>query len=264
MSQKMTDETLRALLYSITHTWSAQAADDLRAHIAAVTAERDEARGAMVLAANERDALRERVREVERERDQWRESRYIAAGERHVAESRLSAIRQRAGESEWVEGLTRKHGVHAAIRYIVGDDATAQTCGNCEDVQPETCATHPEPTTAEAFATVREALALVEAGSVDDVGTYYGAHDSLSLLECRMGAQARILAKWHTDLLSVNPEFNDPAYNALADAPPVFTLEEVTHAMQHAGSDMLGDDTMADFRDYVRERLTALRTPPAK
>lgn len=129
--------------------------------------------------------------------------------------------------------------------------------------------TPPEPTTAEAFGRARECLAMHEVDSIQEDGLH-----ALALLERRrrMGAMAPAL----TDLRSAatalahgetSSEEDREALRAacvaadaaLTGAPPVFTLEEVADAMLDAGKDMKGDDTPADFRDYVRDRLAALR-----
>lgn len=162
--EKMTDEELAGALDSIEQACGSWNADHIRAHIAALTAERDEARGAMLLAANERDALRERVQTLEAEvrclADEmagWRDCfRALEAEYQKVllerlgpAESRLSAIRQRARSKTAIDrglqtyeaarqGMGRlssvAEAVCAAINHVVGEDATG--AGGCINQQP--------------------------------------------------------------------------------------------------------------------------------
>lgn len=50
-----------------------------------------------------------------------------------------------------------------------------------------TCHCSPaEPTTAEAFATVRELLSVLSVEKIDGVGKFYAARDAIALLERRM------------------------------------------------------------------------------
>lgn len=127
--------------------------------------------------------------------------------------------------------------------------------------------TKKEPTTAEAFATLCRLADWVSAQDADMHsfdGTAIGpplteAREALALLERRMGAMARALDAIASDGVSLPGHVEHAVRAALTDAPPVFTLEEVIDTMLDAGKDMKGDDTPADFRDYVSERLTALR-----
>lgn len=116
--EKMTDERLKELLYSITHTWSAKAAEELRAHIAALTAERDdsdrlarirreelEKAERMLNARNEEiDALRERVQALERD---------VIEQDRVITNSAIA----RVGRDRQIEAL--ELGLRAANRATV-------------------------------------------------------------------------------------------------------------------------------------------------
>lgn len=173
----------------------------------------------------------------------------------------------------------------AALEALAGpDDATmreareliARAAARLRSEQ----AAPPEPTTAEAFATAHAGLKDAKRGcSAAGERALEHVERHLSLLERRMGAMARALqgamgwmrkdggaktggepckhaggCKWQrAEAVLLAGEA------VLTDAPPVFTLEEVTDAMLDASKDMKGDDTPADFRDYVRERLSALR-----
>lgn len=94
----------------------------------------------------------------------------------------------------------------------------------------------PEPTTAEAFATVRQALESV------GYGRGQGCFSALTLLERRMGAMARaaraVLAEFDdarlSDLFGPEAAAIRGLRAALTDALPVFMLEEVEEAMRRA------------------------------
>jgi DNA repair exonuclease SbcCD ATPase subunit len=139
MSKKMTDEALAEAkkIHEAGHAWNRYVQADLLAHIAALTAERDEARGAMVLAANERDDLRRTIEEL-----------HAALGTnpgpcgvpslveaakvlRHKADV-ADMFRERVRTLE--ERITRLHVMHSeakshlsAIRQRVGDEAGLKT-----------------------------------------------------------------------------------------------------------------------------------------
>lgn len=287
MHEKMTDDDVSEAL-----RWFAEGAPEtsgrLRAHIAALTAERDvlkvqldssEERGRLILEKKNEmlAALRERVTALEAEKEQWRASRFKAAQERHATESRLAAMRQRArdGEDAMVarardrfrrersEGL----GMDAALmattidtaNYLLGDDAPAPSemsglegemaekwdergCRpSCPGwlnsghthVEPEREEPPAAPATSEAFATVREGLAVLEhrSSGFADNKALRDSQYALSLLERRMGAQndaLREVLKLHHRLPS---DVIAQLQAALTDAPPVFTLEEVKEAL---------------------------------
>jgi hypothetical protein len=180
-----------------------------------------------------------------------------------------------AGSSEWDEDIHAEvaqrgdvdtlHGAALAVaRYILGDDATGPSETPAERVA-RMCAMHdarivggmdagpeqeprpcdvqreaPEPTTAEAFATLRHA---------NEHGGWSGeAVDALSLLELRMGELEALLD-------SVNAGW---AGAALTDAPSVFTLEEIRKAFRETYIGATTDDLL---RNMV-ERLAALRRTP--
>jgi polyhydroxyalkanoate synthesis regulator phasin len=204
---------------------------------------------------SERDALRERVKALEQENTRLtehvkatiggpfgpevvllRDDRNLPEWETHAKalegrvtelhalrreiESRLSAIRQRAGDEAglWevfnAEASITK-GLRAVARYIVGEDgaetaqvseaaspcrsggtvysseAMGEECGNCGEPLCKHSST-PEPTTAEAFAAVRrlarDPMVLKFSGAACS-----SAAAAVSLLEHHMGAMARAI-----------------------------------------------------------------------
>jgi hypothetical protein len=212
----------------------------LLAHIAALEAERDEWEEMHAQTAGERDSLREFLQE---------------------AESRLAAIRQRAGDmlipgrAALIAGVTAGAAQDVA-RYILGDDAPApvsepggvqqeagtpceghdigEFCGACGNTGVDMRATHSEPTTAEAFATVRKVLGRYPECQQDEVDDD-NAQDALSLLERRIGTMGRaaheVVRVALTGPGTIEPDVFKAVQRlelALTDAPPVFTLEEVT------------------------------------
>jgi hypothetical protein len=225
---------------------------------------------------SERDALRERVEALE-------DMTKTQSGERHeewqrrvAAESTLAAIRQRAVDAEtgaimggagtWdddihadvvargAEGMLRD-AARGVARYILGEDGAeaVPSCPRCAKPMPFDQAhlclpAAPEPTTAEAFATVRAVLSPL---------TSQGPHvrhpegvAALSLLERHMGALWRTfveeMAHWPT--CPSGNDFSDAGWarcdchmgqvrTILTDAPPVFTLEEVERlAAEHCSA----------------------------
>lgn len=121
-----------------------------------------------------------------------------------------------------------------------------------------------EPTTEEAFATVREAL-----NYSGDANTAWvkeeAARSALALLERRMGAMERavdsVLAEFDdarlSELFSLEAHALRGLRSALTDAPPVFTLEDVRGVLWgiHANGTSMTSDDIAD----IIHRLTTLR-----
>ena len=273
---KMTDEELK----------EAGATDTerrLKAHIAEVTAERGEweqrFRNADLEASRivpERDALRERVRALE------------AENEARCAE--MNAVRQRAVvlramnlrdvmSGEWNREAAR------LVHFILEDDARPSAppeafahekgldagvfddaphefpcCGGSDEHPPQhtqDCDMRPappaaEPTTAEAFSTVRTYCA--KWGDGDKPLT------ALSLLERRMGAMeaaARALIAGAKEGCIIVADVN-ALESALTDALPVFTLEEVESAFRNEANSLCPSYEWG----RIAVRLTALRRTP--
>lgn len=202
--------------------------------------------------------------------------------EKNAAESRLAAIRQRAGDdsrlAEVLEQNVGKGGnaaLRAVARYILGDEAPSEVdgrenedakwcavCGevgqhkmSCRPQNREDAARHAEPTTAEAFASIKREWGHGSPASERNLGY-------VSLLERRMGAQQRALE----EVLKLHHRMPGDVISqiqaALTDASPVFTLEDVERAFGKASSKMRGDDTTADLLAEMLEFLTALRRKP--
>lgn len=287
-----------------------RSSDSVRAHIAALEAERDEARndayaavGALLevvktltddrkepgieaarRVVSERDALRERVKALEQERaalierdkaahDETRnatEERNGALSRALSAESTLAAIRQRAGKdgAMWevfnAEPSITK-GLRAVARHILGEDGARASamcdgdgrkrddgdglkgwmkCGGCAS-----CA-EPDPTTAEAFATVRMTDERLRNLCEQDPGLDHDdaeevltelkrARTAETMLERRMGAMAGAMLRALADCACAPEECSTCVYlkDALADAAPGFTLEEVERlAAEHCSA----------------------------
>jgi hypothetical protein len=187
------------------------------------------------------------------------------------AESDLSAIRQRAGNTEARRRVaetcaimggpssTWDGAVHADVvagghermlhdvadglaSYILGEGAEAhehryRADGSCECGALVQESPASAPTTAEAFATVRTLVTGVPRGT--EVSSVEGER-LLSLLERRMGALARELGLVASDLYHerfATAESRVKDLIALTDAPPVFTLEEVERlAAEHCSA----------------------------
>lgn len=262
-------------------------------HIEALTAERDEASALIT----ENAQLRERVNaleaectmrrtqqevaearstQAERARDDARTNAQFWHTRADSAETRLAAIRQRAGDEQACEAqalgiwfdvpddaddatIARAMGVGMA-RYILGDDAPehevdglqeagcvnqkprspdsvrhlAQLVRSVESHAQQLADTPAAPTTAEALATVRDACSRV-------ASTWVGTAPNTSL--------------------------GDQSLTALADAPKVYTREEVAAAIV-AELESPGNcgvayvDCCAAACDGVAKRLTALRRKP--
>lgn len=284
MHEKMTDVEFEALKRSIHARLASEPERRLLAHIAALTAERDDWKQAHDTrkanhetlgklfreACDERDALRERVQaleaEIERLKHNTREAQQYASEaveERNAAESHLAAIRQRMmGPGALLRLKDRLVDVwlrtpeapvdammfavaQEAARYVVGEDAVgaeqetepSPAQQDWDGQHPHDAPEAPEPTTAEAFATVRE-------GILDTESAAHPALAALSLLKRRMGAQEAAIRKAVKHFKDEYPE--DAVHralpaleSALTDAPPVFTLEEVetaVHAVLGKGS----------------------------
>ena len=246
--KKMTDDDLNEALDIMVDAGHARKVAKVRAHIAALTAERDEAlvaRDSFKQAAegylknwNEeiatRDALRERVQALEAENE--RLSRHYAR-----LSHNLAAIRQRAGDASEMADVYARHGGHmrdalaAVARYVLGEDATGAVEG------AHKLGTNSEPTTAEAFATVREALECIREDKFPGAAKTGAA--ALALLERRMGAMGRMIREApHARSCDLEREDIDIKAcscwkaHALTDAPPVFTLEEVEAAFRNTYS----------------------------
>jgi len=289
--EKMSPEDLE---FELSQALSDKRAAKVRAHIAAVEAERDEADSQRIAANttmqsvdNELRALRERVEALETELNAARAMAWSAKERgdgfkewKDSAESRLAAIRQRAGDEDALAmGASGTHpDVFAALtdreradwrtvgrnvaRYVVGEDAAGAEAKNpCCDVRGghiDACyavTASTEPSTVEAFATLREFVAFVASMAKGHRTTQDDARAALSMLERRMGAMGRALREVKHRLQNpitfsgVDAEREIDA--ALADAPPVFTLEEVERVV----SPYLGELSTIE----VLRALSALR-----
>lgn len=325
--EKMTDERLRELLYNIRHTWSAKASEEIGDHIAALTAERDEARSDAEAQASlveswsdalgleqtdgydkaeavreERDALRERVRALETDAEaaqatlEDEQAAHAETLERmRVAESRLAAIRQRAGDIQAMDDALSGGGIVGVSRYVLGEDATGaetkQEHAHSYMAGRNASCPAPEPTTAEAFATVRKWIDVYAASGL----RVDGVLPTISLLERRMGAMAVYLKRnepcrcghsvtRHTGVISETETTGCVATadggvcqcmafeSALTDAPPVFTLEDVRSAGEDVAEDCepgpvaLTDDAAEAYASgwargarTIADRIAALR-----
>jgi hypothetical protein len=286
--EKMTPDVLAESYEDLETEGYASMAQRFRAHIAAVEAERDEWQGnsernavlandcAMKIGAliREGDALRERVKALEADRDRalaevldlkslvrtWQEQANKAMDRADSVESRLSAIRQRAGQV-----IAQNRDAENEVRYIVGEygagaETPAPYCDEHGASNGECATSHPEPTTAEAFATVRTLVTGVPRGA--EVSSVEGER-LLSLLERRMGAMARELGLVASDLYHerfATAESRVKDLIALTDAPPGFTLEEVETVVRGALTDS-GEwaPVVGIVMSAIRERLHALR-----
>lgn len=274
MSQKMTDEQWQEALivHAGGHTWNKYTQDDVVAHIAALTAERDGEHAERVKCVEARRVANTERETVERERDALRERvKALAHLERDNASlrSRLAAIRKRA----CTIGLAQEE-----VRHILGEDTPApseldglrgemveQTAeearaeleadgvdvpaflGRCRETVRRARAglTTIAPTTAVAFAKLR----AEHAAWTDDAKRVLPL---LSLLERRMAAQDAALRRYlaqYDEKGGPTPDI-DILRAALADAPPVFTLEEVRSVVHKLGP---------LSTEYVMEALAALR-----
>lgn len=154
MSEKMTDEELNRALRDVAGAGLLDVAGWFRAHIAALTAERDglkvqldgaEERGRMIFDAKNKmlDALRERVQALEADLEDKRALANMWMQSAQRLHGSLAAIRHRAGDEKrlgqecnagatgdpiWatLHPVERKRwvdGAGAVARYILGDDA---------------------------------------------------------------------------------------------------------------------------------------------
>lgn len=256
--------------------------DTLRERVQQITAERDAVGRLAVERGAELDALRERVQALEKLRDDYHvlmNSRGDWQARAEHAESRLAAIRQRAGDTKaLVEAHQSGMGCASVARYILGEDASASP--QTDDLsaieqyrENGEAAARVEPSTAEAFATVRSSMEAC--GSVHDV-----SGRALSLLERRMGAmelaardavavlhsigQTKADAPLTGDQCAEMTRVKARLHYALTDAPPVFTLEEVQTALvaelespNNCGVSYV--DCCAAACDGLVKRLTATR-----
>lgn len=233
----------------------------------------------------------ERLKRNTREAQQYASE---AVEERIAAESHLAAIRQRAGDVDtlakvgetcaimgsldtgWDEAVHAdvvergdvqmlRDVSHGVARYVLGEDEAGRRQAATTARHPEgtvcmsptcaQCATRHDPTTAEAFATVRAVLSgwsrVVGANSIV-LDNYLS---TLSLLERRMGASdkaLRAILAWDDDgRQSGMTAIVTLARQALTNAPPVFTLEDVRAAMD--------DWCNREQLDEVSKRLVTLR-----
>lgn len=256
-------------------------------------------------AQKERDALRERVRALEHELEQERTLSAHLQERTNTAERRLAAIRQRQGEVRDSIAELDEHcqsTVLEVLNTVVGEDATgaverwkqeaSATVGSCARELGMPPPASPEPSTAEAFATLRRLLQLHP-----DRPLRHASYAALSLLKLRMGAQDAALrlaitaheAPWpetERNGLCVgcgawtparHPEAHDhkegcteearchalrnPDWDsiraALTDAPRVVTLEEVITAMHESWASGIDIESRAELD--VLQRLAALR-----
>jgi hypothetical protein len=126
--------------------------------------------------------------------------------------------------------------------------------------------TKKEPATAEAFAYVLNSLKMCGGASRARHAERY-----LALLKRRMGATARALSPvfrvWRLSTgspVEVGPTLMRELYVALADAPPVFTLDDV-ESLRHLGGLMsnlcfnLGQDTHPESKGLRPETRQQMR-----
>jgi hypothetical protein len=130
-------------------------------------------------------------------------------------------------------------------------EPSTATCGNCEGVQSETCATHHEPSTAEAFAEAKAAMCMAI--------EYARGKAALSLLEHRMGAMR--LAIHHTlDLHGHDCRCGQctDLRSSLTGAPEMYTREEIRGAFAHRAD--MDDHANVVLLEAMLERLATLRS----
>jgi hypothetical protein len=327
---KMTGDALEKLLVSMANGGAVLSVEMIRAHISALTAERDEANVAWAREAADAVALREHTQALEKEASDVRASRAGWRAKAEHSERHLAAIRQRAedvdvlakvGEvcavmgsphSKWDDDIhadIAQRGVVFLVRdvalgvarHLLGEDATEPVpdtkalhcCGTRTGIHTTACPTvavlaplgvappseidglegemmerptprHDgpcehgvpcsEPTTAEAFATVRTLVTGVPRGQ--EVSSVEGER-ILSLLERRMGAMA-----WAMREVLMYPDHRTTAggvarkhlRSALTDAPIVFTLEEVEK--------VLAAYVSPSSLDEARSYLSSMRRTP--
>ena len=258
MSGKMSERDLEQSLTNMAAYWSSLSAGRISAHIAALTAERDEAMHRAKLAAGAHveavqrcehnedvvRALRERVKALEADLDDKRALAHKWKTSAKGLHGHLADIRQRAGEHATVGTIALNamslpdaepaDAGTAVARYILGEDAPAQTETPSERVT-RLCAMearivggmeahHAEPTTAEAFAEVRSLVEDIDAGKAVGTNNVARALSALSLLERRMGAQERVV-RGVLDIEAIQPDWlRALARSALTDVPPVSTV----------------------------------------
>jgi hypothetical protein len=327
MHRKMTDGELRRTLAVLGD--SATRSDDVahvRAHIAALTAERDEAQTHAKACAKQAADAEEEVVALRYRVKVLGACNAELIKERNAAESHLAAIRQWAHpdpttpDAEWWDGYGD---AKQEVRDLLGDDAPAPSeplhcCGTTTGVHLRDCPTvealsplgmappsemdglrgemvernpdlsalligrhdvvdgtqPPAPTTTEALATLKRFNGRhdTQCGSlIGPVPCDCGAEGrmaALSLLERRMGAQAKAIRDLREVAFTGPSEVKgapggesfwdwkerirrETEAAALADAPPVVTLEEVARVV----SPYLGNLGTGE----VLKALTALR-----
>jgi hypothetical protein len=212
------------------------------AHLAADLQKRD----------REEHALRERVKALEEDVADRRALAHKWKTSATGLHATLAAIRQRAGDAAQFMRVYQTGGMVAVARYIVGEDgAGAETpapyCDEHGASNGECATSHPEPTTAEAFATARKGI-----GGDALPSACHGARGAIALLERRMG-ELEALAD------SVNAGWVEPV-PAITATPPDFTLEEVETVVRGALTDS-GEwaPVVGIVMSAIRERLHALR-----
>lgn len=230
----------------------------------------DAAEAARGQAARERDGWRERAERAEARLEQHRRGAAPRIRREHVVVARLAAIRQRAGDITGAFDAARMGEpgwMQRILAWVLGDDAPEAVEG------AHKLGTNSEPTTAEAFATVRGSISLHQH---DDVGQKTEATAALLLLERRVVAMADALHKacprccgareyWpHCSLCGDSTNDHacpdrrpcDHAIHVVAlNAPPAFTLEEIRAVLIKTG---IGPAA----REHVEGELSALRRTP--
>lgn len=251
--------------------------DTLRERVDSLLGERDNLRERTVSAEAEMQLLREQVKALEAALDRQVAMSGTVALEKRALESRLAAIRQRAGEREKLASMVRQNDVGTAVAYLIGDDAPEpeglKPCG--ETPMP------PEPSTAEAFATVRTYLRGADHPERLD------AWAALALLEHRLGAQVPLAEALRNggvylstirdaltrgrdkdatrgdfvSALAALEAYEKPVTQwllVLTDAPPLFTLEEIDAACA-AVEARFGSEVEKLVLQELRQRLLTLR-----
>jgi hypothetical protein len=198
------------------------------------------------------------------------------------AEASLAAIRQRA--EAW-DGLLEawyrakdpdnaSEGIRLVVRYLLGEDAMGAAqepateqgpeCATCQErgdferlccKGPQASVSALEPTTAEAFATIQR----LADEHVDDDEARCLIRGNRALLERRMGAMERAI-HLALDEDRCSDSVDEALSEALTDAPPVFTLEEVEQATTPpTWSDQMPNEYGAGYREGFEKAMSAVR-----
>jgi len=210
------------------------------------------------------EAAESRLAALEADGSYWKRTASSVDRELQAAHARLAAIRQRAGDiPRLIHAYQEGQGCASVARYIVGNapevcakPSTVEgthklgtnsgpdenACGDCgkhvrehrDGGTAERCEARgelTEPTTAEAFETVRQHCRIAARCGATASDAMDVVMDGLSLLECRMGAMKRALETGHRCGRQLC-DTCDASINAVLeiDAPPVYTLEEVRTA----------------------------------